>query len=111
MARRNHAIGIERSSDRRDDEMARTMIAPALALGVALAAGGTAVADDTPAKSGVGAFTMTLGGQGTAAQAATQDTELTHGWHHGGGWHGGYGGWGGYRGGWGGYYGGYRGYY
>lgn len=93
---------------------------PALALGAVLAAGGAAGADDrdarllfAPANSGT---TMTLGGQGSAARAATEDNELTHGYRYRGGW--GYG-WGGYRGGWGGgwggwnsgYWGGYRGGY
>jgi hypothetical protein len=53
---------------------------------------------------------MTLGGKGTAAQAAAADTELARGYHgyHGHyGWGGGYG----YRGYYGGYYGGYRPYY
>jgi len=60
-----------------------------------------ATADDSPTKSSFGT-TMTLGGQGTAAQAAAaDDTELTHFYRHGYGYHGGY------RG----YYGGYRGYY
>lgn len=77
---------------------------PALALGAVLALNGAAGADDR-------GTTMTLGGTGTAAQAATEDTELARGYHHGYG--GGYGGYGGYRGGYGygGGYGGYRGGY
>jgi len=101
----------------------------ALALGAVLAATGAAGAGDrdTLLLSGgpAGSTTMTLGGKGTAAKAATEDTELAgHGGHgggyhgggyHGGGYHGWHGGYGGYRGGYyggyrGGYYGGYRGY-
>lgn len=83
--------------------MGRRIWTPALALGVALATGGVSAAADTPGKPEVGGgFVMTLGGTGTAAQAATaDDTELAHYYRH----HGYYGG---YRGG---YYGGYRGYY
>lgn len=101
--------------------MLRTIGVPALALGAVLALNGIASADDAPTKSSFGT-TMTLGGQGTAAQAAgADDTELTGGYY--GGYRGGYGGYrggyyGGYRGGYygggwgyrGGYYGGYRGY-
>ena len=92
---------------------------PALALGAVLAATGAASAGDrdTSLLSGgsAGETTMTLGGKGTAAQAATEDAELTHGYR--GGYRGGYGGgYGGYRGGYsssyyGGGYGGYRGGY
>jgi hypothetical protein len=82
-----------------------------------------------PAKPGLGGgFTMTLGGKGTAAEAAasTEDTDLAccrryrcgRGWGGGwGGYYGGYGvGYGGYGGGWGGYnsfsyYSSYRPYY
>jgi hypothetical protein len=96
--------------------MMRITGAAALALGAVLGFGGVASAgDDTPSKAW--STTMTLGGQGTVAEAATEDVELTahHGGYHGG-FHGGYGGYhGGYRGGYyGGYrggYGGYRGYY
>jgi hypothetical protein len=108
--------------------MLRTLWTPALALGAVLAVDGMASAAE-PAKPG-GGFTMTLGGQGTAAQAAssTEDTDLAccrryrcgyGGW--GGGWGGYYGGgyglgYGGYGGGWGGYnsfsyYSSYRPYY
>lgn len=108
--------------------MIRTVGVPALALGAVLALNGISSADDAPTKSSFGT-TMTLGGQGTAAQAAgADDVELTHyyrggygyrggyyggGWGYRGGYYGGYRGygWGGYRGGWGGYYGGYRPYY
>ena len=82
--------------------------------GATLAAGGSAVAAE-PAKSsfggGFGGTTLTLGGQGTAASAATatDDTELTHGYR--GGYRGYYGGYRGFYGGYRGYYGGYRGYY
>jgi len=92
--------------------MARNIaLLAALALGVVLATGGIATAQDgTPGKSGISGMTMTLGGKGTAAQAAAaDDTELT--WCHrrwcgwgGCGWGGC--GWGGcgWRGcGWGGY--------
>src|SRR4051812_14455741 len=100
----------------------------AFALGAVLTAAGASSAGDrdTMLLSGGpgGSTTMTLGGKGTAAQAATEDTELARGYHgggHYGGYHGGYRGWGGgyggyrgyyggYRGGYGGYYGGYRGY-
>ena len=88
--------------------MIRTIGVPALALGAVLAMNGSASADDTPTQSSFGT-TMTLGGQGTAEQAAgADDTELTHYYRGGywGGYRGGY--WGGYRGGyWGGYRGGY----
>ncbi len=96
--------------------MTRT-IGPALAV-AALAWGGVAAAAD-PAKAGFGT-TMTLGGQGTAAQAAAaDDTELTgYRRFYGGGYYGGYrnyyGGFGyGYRSFYPGYYGGfgYRGFY
>jgi hypothetical protein len=106
--------------------MVRTILTPALALGAVLTVNGLAVAQEGgPSKPGVEGFTMTLGGTGTAAQAAADDdTELTHGYRRGyggyrGGWGGGYYG-GGYRGGyygggygrgWGGGYGGYRPYY
>ena len=97
--------------------MMRTIGASALAIGAVLSLNGIASAgDDNPTKSSFGT-TMTLGGQGTAAQAAAaDDTELTHGYRGGyyGGYRGGY--YGGYRGGYyggfrGGYYGGYRGGY
>jgi hypothetical protein len=88
----------------------RNIWKPVLALGALFALGGAATAADrdTMLLSGgtkYSAATMTLGGQGTAAQAATEDTELTHGYKYRGyyGWGGGYG----YRG----YYGGHRGYY
>jgi hypothetical protein len=101
---------------------------PALALGAALAwaqAGG-AEERDTLRTAGGTAATMTLGGTGTAAQAAAEDNELTHGYRRRGGYYGWGGGYGGYRGGyygggWGGYrphyhayrggWGGYRSYY
>ena len=84
---------------------------PALALSAVLAISGAASADDKappPTAGGSGSTTMTLGGRGTAAQAATEDTELARGYRGGyGGSRGGYG----YRGGsGGGYYSGYRGY-
>jgi len=95
---------------------------PALALGAVLALSGAASADDRDTRllGGTTGATMTLGGQGTVAQAATEDLELTghygyrgyYGWGGGaryGGYYGGYRG--GYRGGYGGYYGGYRGGY
>ena len=111
--------------------MIRTVGVPALALGAVLALNGISSADDTPTTKSSFGTTMTLGGQGTAAQAAgADDVELTGGYYrggygyrggyYGGGWgyrggyYGGYRGygWGGYRGyGWGGYYGGYRPYY
>jgi hypothetical protein len=78
----------------------------ALTLGVVLATGGFAAAqDDPPGKPGIGGMTMTLGGKGTPAQAAAaDDTELT--WcrrrFYGCGWGGC-----GYRGFYGGYCGGY----
>ncbi len=80
--------------------MARIMFASALALGAVLTSSGFTTAAEPTA-----GFTMTLGGRGTAAEAATaiEDTELTggrgfHGGFHGGGW-----GWGGgSRVGWGG---------
>ncbi|AMV23931.1 hypothetical protein VT84_06020 [Gemmata sp. SH-PL17] len=96
---------------------------PALALGAVLAATGAAGADDRDTRQLAGSTgtTMTLGGKGTAQQAATEDTELArgyryyggHGYHGHYGYRGGYGYYGGYgyRGGYGGYYGGYRGYY
>jgi hypothetical protein len=98
--------------------MVRTMRVSALALGAVLATNGFAAAQERDAAKPEArdGFTMTLGGTGTAAQAAADDdTELTHfyrrghrGWggYYGGGWGGGY-----YGGGWGGYYGGYRPYY
>jgi len=103
--------------------MIRMIWTPALALGAVLTINGFASAGDEPTKSHFGT-TMTLGGSGTAAQAASaNDAELTHGYRGGyGGYRGGYGGYrggyggfgggyyGGYGGGWygGGYYGGYR---
>src|SRR5579883_2108532 len=107
---------------RRVATMTWTTLKPALALGAALAACGAASAGDRDTMQlggGTASTTMTLGGKGTAAKAATEDTELMrhaggfHGGFHGGyhGYHGWGGGWGGYRGYYGGYYGGYRGYY
>lgn len=94
--------------------MVRNFWKPTLALGVLLAVSGIASAGDTQLLSGgpAGSTTMTLGGQGTAKQAATEDNELTYYRHYGGyhGWHGGYG-YRGYYGGYRGYYGGYRGFY
>jgi hypothetical protein len=105
--------------------MTRNIWKPALALGAVLAVTGIARAGDrdTMLLSGgpadkVGAATMTLGGTGSAAQAATEDNELTHGYRYRGyyGWGGGYGyrgyygGYGGWNRGWGGY-GWNRGYY
>jgi hypothetical protein len=93
--------------------MVRTIL-PALALGAVLAVNGPANAQEGgPGKAGVEGFTMTLGGSGTAAQAAADDdTELTHGYRR---YYGGYGyGYGGYRSyyghGWGHHHG-YRPYY
>src|SRR5262245_14729962 len=89
--------------------MARMFLVPALALGAMLATNSVTMADDSPLKAGFGT-TMTLGGQGTVAQAATEDTELACCcWHrrYYGGYYGGYGGYG--YGGYG-YGGGYRGY-
>ncbi len=86
----------------------------ALALGAVLAVSGAAGADDrdTLRTAGGGpSTTMTLGGKGTAEQAATEDNELARGYRHYGGyrgWGGGYGGYRGYYGG--GYYTGYRSY-
>ncbi|QJW95063.1 hypothetical protein [Frigoriglobus tundricola] len=104
--------------------MFRSIWKSALALGAVLVAtGGAGAGDrDTAQLSGgpVSSTTMTLGGKGSAAKAATEDTELARGHGgggHGGGFHGGghyggfHGGYGGYRGYHGGYYGGYRGYY
>jgi hypothetical protein len=83
------------------------MFASALALGAALASGGFATAAE-PTPAGTSGFTMTLGGKGTAAEAATspEDTEETwcrrraycRGYYHGynRGFYGGYGGYGGY---------------
>jgi hypothetical protein len=85
--------------------MTRTFWKLALALGAALAATSATSAGDTVPLTGAGGATLTLGGQGTAAQAAGEDNELTHGRRWGGGWgyRGGYRtGW--YGGGWGGYY-------
>jgi hypothetical protein len=86
--------------------MLRNTWKPALALGAVLATSGAVSAadrDTIPLFGGSSSTTMTLGGQGTAAQAATEDNELTHGYKYR---------YGGYRGGYGfGYYGGYRGYY
>jgi hypothetical protein len=90
-----------------------------------LAANGNATAgDNVPALPGfaggttASGFTMTLGGQGTANEAAgADDAELARGGGrgggggHGGGFHGGYGGRGGYGGGYRAGYGGYGGYY
>jgi hypothetical protein len=112
--------------------MTRFIGVPALTLGVMLAANGFAAADDTVRIGGTGngkasttGMTLSLGGKGSVASAASDDLELTRGGHGGGGghggFHGGYGGgfygggyrggyYGGYRGGYGGY-GGYRGYY
>jgi hypothetical protein len=84
--------------------MTRNTWTAALALGAVLAVGGAAGADDrdtVPTAGGL-STTMTLGGKGTARQAATEDNELA------GGYRGHY--YGGYRG-WGYGYGGYRGYY
>jgi hypothetical protein len=92
--------------------MIRAIRMPALALGAVLAVNGVAAAQTgSPAKSGFSSgTTMTLGGTGTAAQAAAEDTELTGG-HGGGGYHGG-GYHGGFHGGYhSGFYGGYHGYY
>jgi len=89
----------------------RTIGTSALALGALLMLNGIASAgDNSPTHSSFGT-TMTLGGQGSADQAAAaDDTELTHYYRGGyGGYRGGY--YGGYRGGYGGYGGGYRGYY
>jgi len=91
--------------------MMRTIGTSALALGALLMLNGIASAgDNSPTHSSFGT-TMTLGGQGSADQAAAaDDTELTHYYRGGyGGYRGGY--YGGYRGGYGGYGGGYRGYY
>lgn len=83
----------------------------ALALGTVLAVSGAAGAADRDTQNltgggKAGSTTMTLGGKGTVEQNATGDTELAHGFYHGGYHHGG---WGGYHhGGWGGY--GYRGF-
>lgn len=95
--------------------MSRYISKAAIALGAVLAVGGAASAGDRdtpPATGGAPSTTMTLGGKGTIAQAATEDTELARGYHgHYGGHYSGYG-YGGYRGGYyGGYYGGYRSYY
>lgn len=97
--------------------MFRNVWTSALTLGAVLAMSGAASAaerDTLPLSRAGSGTTMTLGGKGTAAQAASEDTELTHGYRYG--YRGYYGGYGyGYRGGWGGYYGGYysgyRGYY
>jgi hypothetical protein len=98
--------------------MIRHIWKPVFALGAVLAVSGAASAGDRDTQqlaggAGIGT-TMTLGGKGTAAQAATEDNELTHGRRYGGyyGWGGGYGGYRGYYGGYrGSYYGGYRGGY
>ena len=94
--------------------MMRTIGMPVLALGAVLAANGIAGAQDSggskPGKDT--GFTMTLGGSGTAAAAASaDDTQLTHWyrryWGYGGGYYGGYRGYyGGYGLGWGGGWGG-----
>lgn len=90
--------------------MLRTMWTPALALGAVLGVNGFAAAADTPAQSATGT-TMTLGGKGTAAQAAASidDTELAccRRYH---GCYGGYGGGYGYSSYYGGGYGGGFGY-
>jgi hypothetical protein len=112
--------------------MARSLWTAALALGAVFALGDFARADDGPAPSGLSGGVITLGGQGTIADAATaNDVEQTchrryygygYGYspaYYGGGYYGGYG-YGGYGystvaysgGYYGGYYGGYRpGYY
>ncbi len=94
--------------------MIRSIWKPALALGAVLAATGPARADDRDTHLLAGGAsvgtTMTLGGKGTAAQAAAEDTELTHGYRYRGGYYGWGGGYG-YRGYSVGYYGGYRGGY
>ncbi len=98
----------------------RTIGASALAFGAVLLLNGAASAgDDTPGNAWNS--TVTLGGQGTVADATTEDIESTgyYGGYRGGygGYRGGYGGGyrggygGGYRGGYGGGYGGYRGGY
>ncbi len=102
--------------------MSRNIWKGALALGAVLALSGVSSAGERdalqPSGGTNGGTTMTLGGKGTIAQAATEDTELTggyHGYHGYRGWGGGYG----YRGYYGGYhghyhtgyYGGYHGYY
>jgi len=96
--------------------MIRTIGVSALTLGALLAFNGVAsAADESPTKSSMFGATMTLGGHGTPAQAASDDdTELTYYRGGYGGYRGGY--YGGYRGGYyggyrGGYYGGYRGGY
>jgi hypothetical protein len=112
--------------------MLRNIWKPALAISAVLVMSGAANAGDrdhivqppagnrdyvapTPVSGNVSSTTMTLGGSGTAAQAASEDTELARGGYgggrggYGGGYRGGYGG--GYRGGYGGGYGGYRGGY
>lgn len=91
--------------------MTRNIWTSALALGAVLAASGAASAEDR-APAPAGGTTVTLGGKGTAAQAAVEDNELTHGRGYRGyyGWGGGYG-YRGYHGGYGSYYGGYRGGY
>lgn len=110
--------------------MIRSTWKPVFALGAVLALSSASSADDARQLAGASGTTMTLGGKGTAEQAATEDTELAGGYrgYYGGyrgygdgGYRGGYGyGYGGYRGGYynsfyrggyGGYYGGYRGYY
>lgn len=93
--------------------MTRNIWTAALALGAVVAASNVASADDVRSLAPASGTTMTLGGKGTAEQAATEDTELARGYRGYGGYYGGYRGgygygWGGYRGG---YYGGYRGYY
>jgi hypothetical protein len=83
--------------------MIRNFWTPAFALGAVLALSGAAGAEDRPVPPASGT-TMTLGGKGTAAQAAAEDTELARGYHRGYyGWGGGYG----YRG----YYGGFNSFY
>ncbi len=75
---------------------------PALTLSAVLVVSGAAGADDSDTlrtSDGAPSTTMTLGGRGTAEQAATEDNELARGYRYYGGYRGGYG------------YGGYRGYY
>ncbi|MBM3980982.1 MAG: hypothetical protein FJ304_11985 [Planctomycetes bacterium] len=88
--------------------MTRSLWKSALALGAVLAATSATSAGDTVPLTGAGGATLTLGGQGTPAQAAGEDNELTHGrryygggWGYRGGYYTGYRGW---NGGWGGYY-------
>jgi hypothetical protein len=73
--------------------MARTLLAPALALGatILIANGVSAEERGAPAAG----FTMTLAGKGTAAEAATSTEDIEEAWHRG--YYGWGGGWGGYR--------------